>query len=133
MDKLFIGNTVTITVKNVLYPMRDRYANNVIIDEFDTFTGIIMREKFFTNDEIGITTDNKYHKFRRIRLADIVKVNDVSVNYDTPVTNEKKTVTVTGSRGDTYIVTKENGHATCTCPGYSFRRTCKHSQDLLSQ
>lgn len=32
-----------------------------------------------------------------------------------------------GSKGDIYIVeTWPNGRATCSCSGYSFRRTCKH-------
>ena len=32
-----------------------------------------------------------------------------------------------GSKGDIYIVeTWPNGRSTCSCAGYSFRRTCKH-------
>ena len=34
------------------------------------------------------------------------------------------TTEVSGSNGNKYIVDKESG--TCTCPGFEFRRTCKH-------
>jgi hypothetical protein len=34
---------------------------------------------------------------------------------------------VAGSKGKTYIVkSTANGKWECSCPGYSFRRTCKH-------
>lgn len=32
----------------------------------------------------------------------------------------------TGSKGKTYIVTFDSGSWSCTCPGYGFRRRCKH-------
>ena len=34
------------------------------------------------------------------------------------------TTEVSGSNGNKYIVDKESG--TCTCPGFAFRRACKH-------
>ena len=37
------------------------------------------------------------------------------------------TRTVQGSGGKTYtITTLATGRQTCTCPGFSYRRTCKH-------
>ena len=37
---------------------------------------------------------------------------------------ESNAYTVTGSKGNTYTVDPEAG--TCTCPGYTYRGTCKH-------
>lgn len=35
---------------------------------------------------------------------------------------------VEGSRGDVYLVNHREG--TCTCPGFKFRRSCKHVKSL---
>ena len=48
-----------------------------------------------------------------------VKPEPPKVTTDTQV--------VQGSKGKQYIVTTlPTGRKTCTCPGFSFRRTCKH-------
>lgn len=40
-----------------------------------------------------------------------------------------KVIKVEGSRGSIYAVTMKDGVATsCTCPGYTFRKQCKHLQ-----
>ena len=38
--------------------------------------------------------------------------------------------TVTGSKGETYVVDLDAG--TCTCAGFTFRGTCKHTKELCS-
>jgi hypothetical protein len=35
-------------------------------------------------------------------------------------------ITVDGSNGKTYTVSKVAGNYVCSCPGYQFRRKCKH-------
>ncbi len=35
---------------------------------------------------------------------------------------------VKGSKGEDYIVTKRNGKCRCTCPGFTFRHKCKHTE-----
>jgi len=43
-----------------------------------------------------------------------------------------KRVTVTSSKGDkTYMVTVEGNQAICTCPGFGFRRKCRHVTEVL--
>jgi hypothetical protein len=130
MDMLKEGNVATIKVKNVLWPIRDRYAANVRIPEFNIYTGTIVRQKWYGVDEVGITSDQPHHPIRRLRRADVVSVNDTVVDY-TPIKSERVEIVVKGSKGNTYIVTKENGKATCTCSGFQFRKTCKHSQEVL--
>lgn len=40
-------------------------------------------------------------------------------------------IEVKGSKGQTYTMTKNlSGRYTCSCPGYMFRRTCKHIQTV---
>lgn len=130
MDMLTIGQTVTIKVENILWPIRDRYAAGVVGSEFNIYTGTIMREKWFDADEIGITTGDPSFPFRRIQRRRIVAVNEKTVDY-TPIKSDRVEITVQGSKGNTYVVTKENGKASCTCAGFQFRKTCKHSQEVL--
>jgi hypothetical protein len=131
MDMLEVGNTVTIKVQNVLWPVRHRYASGVAGPEFNFYTGTIMREKWFATDEIGITTGDPRFPFRRIHRSRIVEVGGAKIDY-APIKSDKITKTVQGSKGQTYIVTAENGKATCTCAGFQFRKTCKHSQEVLA-
>ena len=44
---------------------------------------------------------------------------------------ESKTITkvIKGSKGNEYIVTGSNGKWTCTCPGFQFRHSCKHTSE----
>jgi len=47
--------------------------------------------------------------------------------------NENKNVTrVEGSKGNVYIVTEEDGKVTCTCPGYTYRGHCKHTDEIIA-
>ena len=126
---LTVGNTVTVKVRNSLYDVRDRYANGYVGPEFNEYTGIVVHEKWYGDDKIGLTTDMKHFPVRVLSLANIVEVSGAKVDY-TPVKSNRETITVQGSKGNTYIVTKENGKASCTCPGFSFRKTCKHVQEL---
>jgi hypothetical protein len=124
MDPLEIGKTVTIKVKNIMWPSRHLYATGVVSNEYNFYTGTIMREKWFAPDEIGITTGNPDFPFRRIRRERIVDVN--GTKFTPPPKIERTVFTVQGSKGDTYTVIKEGTRATCTCAGFSFRKTCKH-------
>jgi hypothetical protein len=128
---LTVGNTVTVKVRNPLYHARDRYANGYIGPEFAEYTGTVIHEKWHGDDKIGLTTDVRGYPVRVLSRANIVEVSGAKVDY-TPVKSDRETITVQGSKGNTYIVTKENGKASCSCPGYNFRRTCKHIQEVLA-
>jgi hypothetical protein len=43
MDMLTVGNEVTIKVKNVMWPVRHRYANGVAGPEFNVYTCTVVR------------------------------------------------------------------------------------------
>ena len=131
MDMLTVGNEVTIKVRNALYDVRHRYANGYVGSEFNNYTGTIVREKFFATDEIGITTGDPRFPVRRIHRNRIVEVGGAKLDY-TPVKSDRITKTVQGSKGNTYVVTAENGKATCTCQGFQFRKSCKHTQEVLA-
>lgn len=123
LSQLTPGQQVTVTVKHALWHVRDRYAFH--IPETVTYSGTVTRESWFDSNEIGITTDVKWYPVRQIRINRIVKIGDKPVQLE-PKTEDKKVITVSGSKGNTYTVTKEFGRTSCTCTGYTFRKTCKH-------
>lgn len=127
---LEVGDTVTIKVKNIMWPSRHLYATGVVGSEFNYYTGTIMREKWFAVDEIGITTGNPDFPFRRINRERIVAVGDKAVDF-TQVPADREVRTFTGSKGDTYTVIREGRRATCTCTGFQFRKKCKHVDEVL--
>jgi len=51
--------------------------------------------------------------------------------YEIPEASPPKHWTVEGSKGKVYVVKVSNeGAWSCTCPGYSFRRRCKHVESM---
>lgn len=42
----------------------------------------------------------------------------------------KNSITVKGSNGKEYFITKVGNKYSCTCPGYAFRHKCKHVEEL---
>jgi hypothetical protein len=42
-------------------------------------------------------------------------------------------IQVEGSGGKTYFLSQVAGGWTCTCPGYMFRRKCRHVEDANKQ
>lgn len=126
---LIAGNSVTVKVRNPLYHARDRYANGYVGPEFAEYTGTVVHEKWYGDDKVGLTTDVRGYPVRVLSRANIVEVNSAKHDY-VPVKSTRETITVQGSKGNTYIVTKEDGKAHCSCPGYSFRKTCKHIQEI---
>jgi hypothetical protein len=126
MDPLALGSTVTIKVENILWPSRHLYATGVVSQQYNYYTGTIMREKWFADDEIGITTGNPDFPFRRIRRERILEVNGAEMKFAPLPKVERIERTVAGSKGNTYTVIKEGSRSSCTCPGFGFRKTCKH-------
>lgn len=69
-------------------------------------------------------------KVRRIIHTSVVVDLDVVSGTSSDVQTETKTIKVSGSKGEVYEVTLEDGRATCTCPAFTFRKTCKHLKAL---
>jgi hypothetical protein len=61
------------------------------------------------------------------------KAESDEVYFGKPVaeTKPKDAIEVQGSNGKVYLLTKNSfGKYSCTCPGFTFRHTCKHIQDV---
>lgn len=73
---------------------------------------------------------------RRGRRFAEVKKNKWKFNLKLDVTPEEvekprgQLWTVQGSKGNTYTVSLDAGHWSCTCPGHSFRNKCRHVDEI---
>jgi hypothetical protein len=76
------------------------------------------QEPFWFKNPIRI--DKRGRKFEKTAMG----MFDMSMNVFTPVNTKE----VTGSKGQTYIINLDE--KTCSCPGYTFRGKCKHTEEL---
>lgn len=77
-----------------------------------------------------MTIDVRGRKF--VELKD-KKAESDEVYFGKPVVETKpnNAIKVQGSNGKVYLLTKNSsGKYSCTCPGFTFRHTCKHIQDV---
>ena len=56
------------------------------------------------------------------------QVSDDLFNFSMNVITPNNITEVTGSNGTKYIINLDEN--TCTCPGYTYRGTCKHIKEL---
>lgn len=124
------GKEVTVKVENLMWPKRHLYAVGVVTQEFNVYTGKVVYEKWYKPNEVGLTTGNPNFPIRVIQRERIVEVDDLPVSYAQPKQEQRIEKVVQGSKGNSYIVTKDAGKITCTCPGFTFRQNCKHTAEL---
>lgn len=121
------GDTVTIKVRNPIWPMRKAYASYIQIPEFNTFTGRVVRDhRAIKPGQIGLTTEDPKFDLRVIDIERIVGIDDTAITPVVKTEPSSKTWIVQGSKGKTYTVTLDHGRYECNCPGFQFRRSCKH-------
>ena len=99
-----------------------------------TYTGrVVGRAEFDSKDSIRITGD-KSMPVRVIHFSKIILWNGIPFQYTSLVNapkDEPRTIKVEGSKGNTYTITiKSSGEHSCSCPGYGFRGTCRHIDNL---
>jgi hypothetical protein len=99
-----------------------------------TITGIVEKATQFTPPNfVRIVTDFDspvrireipMHRITNLEYADGRDATKKSVNTDA------QTWSVMGSRGSRYTVIRTQSTWTCTCPGFQFRKSCRHIQEL---
>lgn len=119
------GKHVTVKVKNVLWDRRDAYE--FPIPEFNYYEGEIVYEKWFGTSQVGLTTEELNSPFRVLEKANIVEVNDRSVDFKKEVPPVQ--IKVQGKTG-TYTITAGTEITRCTCPGFSYRGKCRHVDEF---
>lgn len=74
-----------------------------------------------------IRIDTRGRKF--VELKD-KKAEPDSVYFTVKEEPKKDVITVKGSNGKEYYLEKVGSKYTCTCPGFTFRHTCKHVTEM---
>lgn len=95
-----------------------------------TITGIVEKATKFTPPNfVRLVTDfDSPVRVREIPLERIINVEyaDGRQADKTQINKREKIYTVEGSRGSKYVVVNSDNSWSCTCPGFQFRRSCKH-------
>jgi len=108
-----------IKCRNNLWDYRKAYASHVYIPEFYYHEGEIIDSPSWAKEYVCLKTNDPSFPIRMIWKENIV-------GYKKPKKIKPTTWRVKGSKGNYYQVSNINNSWECTCPGFSFRRTCKH-------
>ncbi len=91
--------------------------------------------KFTPTDYIRLKTDfDSPVSIREIPINKVIVLDylDGRKASSQPVKHHSQKWTLKGSKGSDYIVIKDQNSWNCTCPGFQFRRTCKHIESVKS-
>lgn len=109
-------------VKEVTVWDGDAQPNHVYLLDGDKAVAYIKFGKgapfYFKN---GFRIDKRGRKFEKLKVNPFDKVEEVPA--------DPAIIQVQGSKGQTYTVNTEE--QTCSCPGFTFRGTCKHIKELV--
>jgi len=123
-----VGSRVAITFEFPSYVIGSPKVNKT------TITGIVEKAtKFTPPDFIRIVTD--FDSPVRIREIPLERITDLEYADGRKaaveaVKDKTETWSVEGSKGSRYTVIRTKNSWTCTCPGFQFRRSCRHIQEL---
>ena len=94
-----------------------------------TYRGqVVSPYKWLDDRQFCITGDKDWP----IRVIHSRRIDDLKVITGTvhKINTDVETFRVQGSRGNSYTVTKSARGWSCTCPGFEFRRNCRHIAEL---
>jgi hypothetical protein len=122
-----VGSRVEVVTKHP-----DSYIDNVGQFAFYSYKGIVVRPYIWMkNHQFNVETGNPNWP---ISTIDISNVHSLKVLEATkPQDNFRRFKVVSKSSGKEYIVTKTDNGFECSCPGFSFRGKCKHSDAVRAK
>jgi hypothetical protein len=96
----------------------------------ETFTGeVVPNFRWLTDAQMCLTTGRPSFPVRVLEKKWITSIDGVEPAPRVQRV-EPRTRLVVGSRGATHVVSVESdGTRSCSCPGFTYRRTCRHSRD----
>lgn len=99
-----------------------------------TITGIVEKAtKFTPPDFVRLVTDfDNPVRIREIPMSRVTNIEyaDGRLAACEAVKQDTQTWSVLGSRGSRYTVIQTKNSWTCTCPGFQFRKSCRHITEI---
>lgn len=122
-----LGKTVRVTTR---FPDHYYWAQSPWRDT--TYEGVVGRaDRSVPNGSFMLLTPQDSRMPTRVisleRVIALEYADGTSVQKQA-VSNEVHVWQVKGSKDNVYTVTQHGAVKSCTCPGYTFRKTCKHVQ-----
>lgn len=109
-----------VKVRNILWSKRHLYF--FPMEQFHVYQGDEVSVKWVADDELALSTNIPGFPFRVIKREQIAAIDGRPYDYRSK-TPDLTVRIVSGSKGQKYQVT---GQHKCTCPGFTFRGSCKH-------
>ena len=94
-----------------------------------TYEGKVLPSYSWLTDRQFCLSGNKDWPIRVLNIDCIENIELLSGTFK-EVNTDTKVYEVLGSKGKKYIVTSSKKGWECTCPGFQFRKQCKHVSDL---
>lgn len=120
-EKPQIGSQVTVKTK---------YFSPSIWGDWHEYelTGDVISVPWLAPNQFAVTNPNHPNKFSVISLDKVVDLrsNKATIKLD----SDYKEWTVQGSKGNTYLVIRKENKYTCSCPGFTFRKNCRHLAEV---
>jgi hypothetical protein len=92
---------------------------------FTEYEGTVLPSYKWLTDREFCLSGNKDWPVRVINLNSVEDIELKSGSLKT-VNTDDKTIEVNGSKGQVYFVSSNSKGYQCTCPGFQFRKSCKH-------
>ena len=87
--------------------------------------------KWLKPDEIAISNPAHPNGFSILHKKNILWIKDNNGKKATvKIDPEYRQWTVKGSKGDEYLVIRQKGLYNCSCPGFTYRKNCRHITEV---
>ena len=119
-----------VTVRTRLYQPSFHRAEPYCEHEI---TGEILNNiKWLQPDQMAITNPAHPNGFSILHKKNILWIKDLQGHKATVKVSdpEYRQWTVKGSKGNDYLVIRQKGSYTCSCPGFTYRKNCRHIQEV---
>lgn len=102
--------------------------------DFYTHEGdLVATPKWVPYDAIALTTTEPKFRVRIIAKSDIISIDGQEYKKEEKIKSDIQTFSVAGSKGNVYTVSIGSKFKECTCTAFTYRRTCKHINEVLGK